>query len=103
MDHVRGSSLAWPESLDTLRPFVMTWWSGRTIKDMPADVRAVHTAGGFESRHQPGPGGAQLAGEGAHSYLPRIQPPGFGFDPGAQGRDFRWQLDDMLAGVELPR
>ena len=42
MDHVRGSSLVWPATLDALRPFVLTWWSGRTVSDMPADVRAVH-------------------------------------------------------------
>jgi hypothetical protein len=103
MDHVRGSSLASPAALETLRPFVLTWWSGRTVEDMPPDVRAAHAAGGFGARHlNLGLVVLDSTGKVVRSYLPRVQPPGFGFDPEAQGRDFKWQLDDMLAGVQLP-
>jgi len=103
MDHVRGSSLASPAVLATLRPFVLTWWSGRTVADMPPDVRAVHRAGGFAGRNvNIGLAVLNAQGEVLRSYLPRVGPSAFGFDPEAQGRDFKWQLDDMLADVKLP-
>jgi hypothetical protein len=104
MDHVRGSSLAWPESLETLRPFVMTWWSGRTIKDMPDDIRAVFDDANFRQPH------INLAlvvldskGKVLRSVVPYIRPPEFRFDPEAQGRDFKSQLDELLTGLKLPK
>ncbi len=104
MDHVRGSSLAWPESLETLRPFVMTWWSGRTIKDMPDDIRAVFNDANLRQPH------INLAlvvldskGKVLRSVVPSIRPPEFRFDPEAQGRDFKSQLDNLLAGLKLPK
>lgn len=104
MDHVRGSSLAWPQSLDKLRPFIVTWWSGRTIDDMPEDVREVHSQSGLGQRH------INMAlvvlDENANvlrSMVPRVQPPAFGFSPAAMGRDFSLQLDKLLAGVSVPQ
>jgi hypothetical protein len=104
MDHVRGSSLAWPASLETLRPFILTWWSGRTVADMPADIRAAHDAANFRQAH------LNLAlvvldekAKVLRGTVPRVRPPAFQFDPEAQGRDFKAQLDDLLAGLKLPR
>lgn len=104
MDHVRGSSLAWPESLDTLRPFVVTWWSGRTIEDMPKDIRKVYDDANFNGAH------INLAlvvlgenGKVLRATIPFIQPPAFQFDPAAQGRDFKAQLDRLLDGLTLPK
>lgn len=103
MDHVRGSSFAWPASLEILRPFILTWWSGRTVKDMPDDIRAVADAAGFRQPH------LNFAlvvlddkGKVLRGAVPRIQPRELRFDPEAQGRDFKLQLDDLLAGLKLP-
>jgi hypothetical protein len=104
MDHVRGSSLAWPASLETLRPFILTWWSGRTVNDMPKEIRAIYDAAGFRQPH------LNFAlvvlddqGKVLRSSVPRVRPPEFRFDPAAQGRDFKTQLDDLLAGLQLPK
>ncbi len=104
MDHVRGSSLAWPESLDVLRPFIVTWWSGRTISDMPSDVRAVYDQANFGTNH------INLAltvvdekGKLLRSTVPFVQPPAFQFDPAAQGRSFKSQLDSLLKDLPLPK
>lgn len=104
MDHVRGSSLAWPESLDTLRPLIVTWWSGRTISDMPKDVRAVYDQADFGRNH------INLAltvvdekGKLLRSAVPFVGPPAFQFDPEEQGRSFKSQLDDLLKDLPLPK
>ncbi len=104
MDHVRGSSLAWPESLDVLRPFIVTWWSGRTVSDMPTDVRAVYDQADFGTNH------INLAltvvdenGKLLRSTIPFVQPPAFQFDPAAQGRSFKSQLDALLKDLPLPK
>lgn len=100
---MRGSSLAWPASLERLRPFIVTYCSARTVDDMSDDVRAVIVAGGFRHPH------LNLAlfaldadGKLLRSYDPFVRPPYFHFDPELQGRDFRRQLDDMLDGLNLP-
>lgn len=104
MDHVRGSSLAWPESIDVLRPFIVTWWSGRTVSDMPQDVRAVYDQADFGTNH------INLAltvvdenGKLLRSSIPFVQPPAFQFDPEAQGRSFKAQLDELLTDLPLPK
>lgn len=104
MDHVRGSSLVWPATLDTLRPFILTWWSGRTVNDMPADIRAVYAAADFGDRH------INIAlvlldenGKHLRASVPAVKPGGFRFDPESQGRDFKRQLDDLVKGLTLPK
>jgi hypothetical protein len=104
MDHVRGSSLVWPATLDLLRPFILTWWSGRTVMDMPADVRAVYDEADFGTQH------INIAlvvlderGRVLRAGVPRVRPPDFRFDPEAQGRDFKRQLDYLLRGLSLPK
>ncbi|MBX7105655.1 MAG: hypothetical protein K1X57_16350 [Gemmataceae bacterium] len=101
---MRGSSLAWPASLDLLRPFIVTYWSGRTTDDMPADVRAVVDAAGMTHQH------LNLAlfaldadGKLLRSTIPFVRPPAFRFDPAAQGKDFAQQLTKMLDGLDLPK
>lgn len=103
MDHVRGSSLAWPESLETLRPFILTWWSGRSIEDMPPPVRSVYDEAGLGNRH------INLAlvvlspeGKVLRSTIPYINPGYFRRNPENQGRDFKDQLDRLLKGLALP-
>lgn len=103
MDHVRGSSLAWPESLETLRPFILTWWSGRSVRDMPPEVRALYDEAGFGNR----PINLALVvlnpqGKVIRSSVPSIQPGAFRFDPSNQGRDFKDQLDELISGLTLP-
>lgn len=104
MDHVRGSSLVWPATLETLRPFVLTWWSGRTADDMPADIRAVFDDAGFRHPH------LNLAlvvldsqGRYLRASVPFVRPPDFRFDPALQGQSFKEQLDELLGGLKLPR
>lgn len=104
MDHVRGSSLAWPATLDTLRPFVLTWWSGRTVQDMPADIRAVYDTANFGGQH------INIAlvildenGKHLRASIPAVRPPAFRFDPESQGRDFKRQLDELVRGLTLPK
>ncbi len=104
MDHVRGSSLAWPESLDTLRPFIVTWWSGRNVSDMPKDVREVYDQGNFGTH----PINIALTvvdekGKLLRSSVPFVGPPAFQFDPAEQGRSFKSQLDDLLKDLPLPK
>ncbi len=103
MDHVRGSSLAWPESLETLRPFILTWWSGRTIREMPTDVHALFDEAGLGNRH------INLAlvvlspkGKVLRSTVPTINPGYFRGNPDNQGRDFKDQLDELFHGLPLP-
>lgn len=103
MDHVRGSSLAWPESLEALRPFIVTWWSGRTVEDMPPSVKKVHDEAKLGGKH------INIAlvvldenGKVLRGGVPFVQPPYFQFDPDAQGRDFKRQLDDLLKDLKLP-
>src|SRR4051794_11018341 len=104
MDHVRGSSLVWPATLDTLRPFILTWWSGRTVEDMPADIRAVHGDAALGDRH------INLAlvvlderGRVLRASVPSVRPGEFRFDPEAQGKDFKRQLDELVKGLRLPK
>ena len=104
MDHVRGSSLVWPATLDALRPFVLTWWSGRTVDDMPADVRAVYDAADLGGRH------INIAlvvlderGRHLRAAVPRVRPNEFRFDPESQGKDFKRQLDELVNGLTLPK
>jgi len=104
MDHVRGSSLVWPATLDALRPFILTWWSGRTVNDMPGDVRAVYDDADFGGRH------INIAlvilddrGRVLRASVPSVRPGESRFDPESQGRDFKRQLDELLKGLALPR
>lgn len=100
---MRGSSLAWPASLDLLRPLIVTYWSGRTTDDMPKEVRDIVEASGLRNKH------LNLAlfaldadGKLLRSVIPNVRPPQFRFDPVAQGKDFQRQLEDMLDGLKLP-
>lgn len=103
MDHVRGSSLVWPASLETLRPFIVTWWSGRTVSDMPADVGAAYAAAGFRQTNvNLGLVVLDSKGEVLRASVPQVRPQGSGFDPESQGRNFKAQLDELLAGLKLP-
>ncbi len=104
MDHVRGSSLVYPPVIEALRPFIVTAWTGRTTAEMPSDVRAMFDAAEIRAPH------VNLAlialdaeGRVLRSYLPFVRPPAFGFDPEMQGRDFKRQLDEMLAGLRWPQ
>src|SRR5581483_12061126 len=104
MDHVRGSSLVWPATLDTLRPFVLTWWSGRTVDDMPADIRAVYDDANLGTQH------INLAlvvlddrGRVLRAAVPRVRPAEHHFDPELQGKDFKRQLDELTRGLPLPK
>lgn len=104
MDHVRGSSLVWPATLDALRPFILTWWSGRTVNDMPADVRVVYDAADLGARH------INIAlvvlderGHHLRAAVPRVRPGEFRFDPESQGEDFKRQLDELMNGLTLPK
>lgn len=104
MDHVRGSSLVWPATLETLRPFILTWWSGRTVKDMPADIRAVYDAADFGTQH------INIAlvvldetGKHLRAGVPYVRPGEFRFDPESQGKDFKRQLDELVSGLKLPK
>jgi hypothetical protein len=104
MDHVRGSSLVWPATLDTLRPFILTWWSGRTVNDMPADVRAVYDDADLGGQH------INIAlvllderGRVLRASVPSVRPGEFRFDPEAQGKDFKRQLDELVKGLALPK
>lgn len=104
MDHVRGSSLVWPATLETLRPFVLTWWSGRTVAEMPADVKAVYDAADFGGKH------INIAlvvldenGKHLRSAVPSVKPGEFRFDPESQGKDFKRQLDELVKGLTLPK
>jgi hypothetical protein len=87
-----------------LRPFIVTYWSGRTLDDMPDDVWEVYQSAGFRQRHV---NVALLAldsnGKLLRSLQPLIRPGELRGDPTAQGRDFERQLDDMLNGLKLPR
>jgi hypothetical protein len=87
-----------------LRPFIVTYWSGRTLDDMPDDVWDVYKSAGFRQRHV---NVALLAldsqGKLLRAYQPDIRPGDFRGDTDALGRDFAWQLDDMLSGLKLPR
>lgn len=87
-----------------LRPFIVTYWSGRTLDDMPDDVWDVYKSAGFRQRHV---NVALFAldsnGKLLRSLQPLIRPGELRGDPTAQGRDFERQLDDMLNGLKLPR
>jgi hypothetical protein len=70
---------------------------------MPPEVRDVVEASSLRNKH------LNLAlfaldadGKLLSSVIPNVRPPQFHFDPVAQGKDFRRQLDDMLDGVNLP-
>lgn len=99
---MRGSSLAHPEVVKTLRPFIVTSWNGRGAKDMPADVREVFEAAGFR---QPQVNIALLVldsqGRLQRAVTPQIRP-GQLPDPESRGRDFLRQLQQLLAGMSLP-
>ncbi|CAN5221703.1 hypothetical protein BH11PLA2_BH11PLA2_17430 [soil metagenome] len=104
MDHVRGSSLVWPATLEALRPFLLTWWSGRTVEDMPADIKAVHDEAKFGGKH------VNIAlvvldenGKHLRASVPSVKPGDSRFDPDKMGKDFKRQLDDMLQGLTLPK
>src|SRR3954453_15086540 len=104
MDHVRGSSLVWPATLDALRPFILTWWSGRTVEDMPADIRAVHGDAALGARH------INLAlvvldegGRVLRASVPSVRPGRVRFAPEGAGRDFSRQFDELLRALPLPK
>lgn len=70
---------------------------------MSPEVRDVVEASGLRNKH------LNLAlfaldadGKLLSFVIPNVRPPQFHFDPVAQGKDFRRQLDDMLDGVKLP-
>jgi hypothetical protein len=101
---VRGSSLAWPDVLATLRPFIVTSSTARTTDDLPDELRGLYREAGFRDTHV----NFVLFVLDADGKLlrwlqPVIRPPQFHFDPEAQGRDFKRQLDQLLDGLPLPR
>lgn len=86
-----------------LRPFIVTYWSGRTTDDAPPEVAAVIEAARFTHQH------INLAlfaldadGKLLRSLNPEVKPGKNRFDPESQGRDFHRQLQDMLANLTLP-
>lgn len=104
MDHVRGSSLVWPETLETLRPFILTWWSGRTVDDMPSDIKAIHDTASLKGKH------INIAlvvldenGKHLRNSIPEVRPGKHRFDPELQGKDFKRQLDSLVKGLALPK
>lgn len=87
-----------------LRPFIVTYWSGRTTDDAPAEVASVIDAANFHHQH------INLAlfaldadGKLLRSLNPEVRPGRNRFDPESQGRDFHRQLDGMLQGLSLPK
>lgn len=71
---------------------------------MPDDVSAVVEAAGFRQQH------LNLAlfaldadGKLLRSLNPQVRPGATRFNPESMGRDFQRQLEDMLAGLSLPR
>ncbi len=101
---MRGSSLAWPASLDKLRPFIVTYWSGRTKDDAPTDVNAVIDAAGFTHKHINFALFALDAdGKLLRSMIPEVRPDASRFDPESMGKNFRQQLDKMLDGLTFTK
>jgi hypothetical protein len=100
---VRGSSLAYPPVLETLRPFIVTYASARSVEDFPEDVRALCGPPGQRPRNM-NLGLMVLAADGklVRQLVPFIRPPAFHCEPEAQGKDFKRQLDQLLDGVPLP-
>ena len=99
---MRGSSLAWPASLDKLRPFIVTYWSGRTADDAPPEVGAVIDAASYRDKHINFALFALDAdGKLLRSMIPTVRPGELAFNPETQGRAFRKQLDEMLDGLKL--
>jgi hypothetical protein len=104
MDHVRGSSLVWPATLELLRPFIVTWWSGRNVDDMPADIKAVYDDCKFP-RMPINIALVVLDEHGKHlrASRPVVKPGAMRFDPESQGKDFKRQLDEMLLDLDIPK
>lgn len=86
-----------------LRPFIVTYWSGRQTDDMPDEVYAVIDAAGMRHQHiNLGLFALDENGKLLRSLNPNVRPPAHRFDPELQGRDFKRQLDEMLDGLKLP-
>lgn len=100
---MRGSSLAYPAVLETLRPFIITYASAREVENFPADVRQLCADAGFRKHINIGLLVLDANGKLLRQLSPFIQPPAFNFDPEAQGKDFKKQIDRMLEGVPIPK
>jgi hypothetical protein len=100
---VRGSSLAYPAVLETLRPFIVTYASARSVADFPEDIQALCGAPGQRPRNlNLGLVVLDARGTVLRQMAPFVRPPAFHFDPEAQGKDFKRQLDQLLDGLSLP-
>lgn len=101
---MRGSSLVFPPVLEALRPFIVAWASARTVEEFPEDVRSLLGPDGRRPRNM-NLGLLVLDADGKllRQAAPSVRPPAFRFDPEAQGRDFQRQVDELLAGLPLPK
>ncbi len=103
---MRGSSLSSPAVLETLRPFIVVVWNGRSNEDMPADVREVYYAAGSPPNHQ----NIRLfvldsAGKVIRGFapFPANDPTSLGFDQKRMGQYLKGQIDQSTVGLKLPQ
>ena len=88
--------------LEALRPFLVTYASARTVEDFPEDVRALCGPPGQRPRNiNLGLMVLDANGKLVRQVTPFIRPPAFGFDPEAQGKDFKRQVDQLLDGIPV--
>jgi len=87
-----------------LRPFIVTWWSGRNVEDMPADIKAVYDAAKFP-RMPINIALVVLDEHGKHlsASRPIVKPGTMRFDSESMGKDFKRQLDEMLGDLDIPK
>lgn len=89
--------------LEALRPFIVTYASARTVEDFPDDVRALCGPPGQRPPHiNLGLMVLDANVKLVRQVTPFIRPPAFTFDPEAQGKDFKRQVDQLLDGLLLP-
>lgn len=100
---MRGSSLAYPAVLEMLRPFIVTYASARSAEDFPDDVRDLLGSPGQRPKNiNLGLMVLDANGKLVRQMTPFVRPPAFHFDPEAQGKDFKRQIDKFLDGVPVP-
>jgi len=99
---VRGSSLAYPPVLESLRPFIVTYASARHVEDFPPDVRDLCAQAGHRKNINLGLMVLDQHGKMVRQTTPFVRPPAFNFDPEAQGKDFKRQIDQLLEGLPIP-
>lgn len=98
---MRGSSLAYPPVLESLRSFIITYASARHVEDFPDDVRQLCEQAGHRKNINIGLMLLDANGKLIKQMTPSIKPPAFHFDPEAQGKDFKRQIDQLLDGVTI--